>query len=195
MEVQIAFISEILLYHMRSCWIMADDNWSAETYSIQFQANESSNKPNCVVSTLSNHDLTLTKWSLSASIHIFDSLIRSLTLSLPPPINQSINQPDYSHIHWRIHLGIYSSIHTRLHSLIHSHNFTHSLAHLIVHAFHHSPTDLLAHSFLQIFTPSRVITQPPFPTPNPHPLPHTHTHSFKYSHIVQLFINSSKTNL
>ena len=25
---------------MRSCWIMADDNWSVETYSMQFQANE-----------------------------------------------------------------------------------------------------------------------------------------------------------
>ena len=136
---------------------------------------ETSNQSNCVVSTLSNNDLTLTKWSFSAPMHQPRSLTHSLALSLSPSfnstqlnsiklnelINQSINQSDYSHIHSRI--NFHSLIHTLPHSLIHSHNFTHSLAHLIVHAFHHSPTDLLTHSFLrsllrsltQLFTHSR----------------------------------------
>ena len=43
MDVQIKFTLEIISYHMRSWWIMADDNWSAKTYSIQFQAKETSN--------------------------------------------------------------------------------------------------------------------------------------------------------
>ena len=60
---------------------MADDNWSAKTYSIQFQAKETSNHLNCVVSTLSNDDLTLAKWSFSANIH---SLARSLPLIHSP---------------------------------------------------------------------------------------------------------------
>ena len=149
MDVQIAFIPEIILYHMRSCWIMAADNWSAETYSMQFHAKESSNQSNCVVSTLSSDALTLTMWSFLAPIHILHSLTRTLAPPSLQAINQSINQPDYSHNHWLINLGLHSLIHTRPHSLIHSHNFTHSLAHLIVRAFHHSPTDLLAHSFLR----------------------------------------------
>ena len=85
----------------------------------------------------------------------------SLARSLPPSVPLSLL--DYSHIHSRINLGLHSLIHTLLRSLIHSHNCTHLLAHLIVHAFHHSPIDLLVHSFLrskipsltQLFTPSR----------------------------------------
>ena len=88
----------------RSWWIMADDNWSAKTYSIQFQAKETSNQSNCVVSTLSNDDLTLTKWSFSATIHQSHSLARSLPLTHSPhltsmqrnvngtQLNQSFNQ-------------------------------------------------------------------------------------------------------
>ena len=81
MDVQIKFTLEIISYHMRSWWMMADDNWSAKTYSIQFQAKETSNQSNCVVSTLSNDDLTLTKWSFSATIHLSHSLARSLSPS------------------------------------------------------------------------------------------------------------------
>ena len=104
MDVQIKFTLEIISYHMRSWWMMADDNWSAKTYSIQFQAKETSNQSNCVVSTLSNDDLTLTKWSFSATIHLNHSLARSLPLTHSPhltsiqrnvnatQLNQSFNQ-------------------------------------------------------------------------------------------------------
>ena len=159
MDVQIKFTLEVISYHMRSWWIMTDDNWSAKTYSIQFQAKETSNQSNCVVTTLSNGDLTLTKWSFSAPIHHSHSFARSLSPShslTSPHLNstqrqrnatQSIIQSVYSLIHEHIDLGLHSLIHTLLHSLIHSHDFTHPLPHLIVHAFHHSPTDLLVHSF------------------------------------------------
>ena len=104
MDFQIKFTLEIISYHMRSWWMMADDNWSAKTYSIQFQAKETSNQSNCVVSTLSNDDLTLTKWSFSATIHLSHSLARSLPLTHSPhltsiqrnvnatQLNQSFNQ-------------------------------------------------------------------------------------------------------
>ena len=183
---------------MRSWWIMADDNWSAKTYSIQFQANETSNQPNCVVSTLSNDDLTLTKWSFSTTTHQSHSLALSLSLThltsnhlnstqRQRNATQSIIQSDYSLIHWHIDLGLHSLIHTLLHSLIHSHNFTHPLPHLIVHAFDHSPTDLLVHSFprskihslTQLFTPSRN-----------NPIIHSLPYSFKYSRIIHFFIHS-----
>ena len=84
MDVQIKFTLEIISYHMRSWWIMAEDNWSAKTYSLQFQAKETSNQSNCVVSTLSNDDLTLTKWSFSATIHQSHSLACSLPLTHSP---------------------------------------------------------------------------------------------------------------
>ena len=87
-RVQIKSTLNIILYHMRSWWIMADDNWSAKMYSIQFQAKETSNQSNCVISTLSNGDLTLTKRSFSAPIHqtpsLAPSLSPSLCTSLPP---------------------------------------------------------------------------------------------------------------
>ena len=82
--------------------IMAVDNWTAKTYWIQFQAKETSNQSNCVVSNLSNDDLTLTKWSFSAPIHQRHSFARSLSPSpsLTSPqfnvnatqLNQSFNQ-------------------------------------------------------------------------------------------------------
>ena len=96
--------SHLKSYHMRSWWIIADYNWSAKTYSIQFQAKETSNQSNCVVSTLSNDDLILTKWSFSATIHQSHSLARSLPLTHSPhltsiqrnvnatQLNQSFNQ-------------------------------------------------------------------------------------------------------
>ena len=92
MDVQIKFTLEITSYHMRSWWIMADDNWSAKTYSIQFQAKETSNQSNCVVRTLSNDDLTLTKWSFSATIHQSHSLARSLPLTHSPHLNSTQRQ-------------------------------------------------------------------------------------------------------
>ena len=103
----------IISYHMRSWWIMADDNWFAKTYPIQFQAKETSNRSNCAVSILSNDDLTLTKWSFSAPIHQSHSLARSLSPShsLPSPqfnatstqrnsINHSIRLFTYSLTYW-----------------------------------------------------------------------------------------------
>ena len=96
--------SHLKSYHIRSWWIMADDNWSAKTYSIQFQAKETSTQLNCVVSTLSNDDLTVAKWSFSANIHQSHSLARSLPLTHSPhltsiqcnvnatQLNQSFNQ-------------------------------------------------------------------------------------------------------
>ena len=91
MDVQIKFTLDITSY-MRSWWIMADDNWSAKTYSIQFQAKETSNQSNCVVRTLSNDDLTLTKWSFSATIHQSHSLARSLPLTRSPHLNSTQRQ-------------------------------------------------------------------------------------------------------
>ena len=108
---QIHTWNHIISYHMRSWWIMADDNWSAKTYSIQFQAKETSNRSNCAVSILSNDDLTLTKWSFSAPIYQSHSLARSLSPShslTSPHLNstqrqrnatQSIIQSEYSLIH------------------------------------------------------------------------------------------------
>ena len=125
MDVQIKFTLEIILYHMRSWWILADDNWSAKTHSIQFQAKETSNQSNCVVSTLSNDDLTLTKWSFSATIHQSHSLASSLPLthlrhltSFQRNATQSIVQSYYSLTYW------FRS------SLINSHtsSFSHSLS-------------------------------------------------------------------
>ena len=143
---------------------------------------ETSNQSNCVVSTLSNDDLTLTKWSFSALMHQPHPPSPSTQLNsikLNEWMNKSINQPDYSHIHSRI--DFHSLIHTLPHSLIHSYNFTHSLAHLIVYAFHHSPTDLLAHSFLhsKVRSPTQLFTHS-----RNNPSIHPPTQSFKYSHII-----------
>ena len=110
---QIHTWNHIISYHMRSWWIMADDNWSAITYSIQFQAKETSNRSNCAVSILPNDDLTLTKWSFSAPIYQSHSLARSLSPShsLTSPqfnatstqrnsINHSIRVFTYSLTYW-----------------------------------------------------------------------------------------------
>ena len=176
---------------------MIIDQWKRA----QFQAKETSNQSNCV-NTLSNDDLTSTKWSFSAPIHQTHSLARSLLPSVPPsfspPLTQlnstqlnstkvNSTQSDYSHIHSRIELGLHSLIHILLHSLIHSHNFTHPLAHLIVHAFHHSPSDLLVHSFLR--SKIRSLTQSFTPSRN-NPIIPSLPYSFKDSHIIQLFIHS-----
>ena len=98
--------SHLKSYHI----IWGHDEWwqmitdLRKTYSIQFQAKETSNQSNCVVSTLSNDDLTLTKWSFSATIHLSHSLARSLPLTHSPhltsiqrnvnatQLNQSFNQ-------------------------------------------------------------------------------------------------------
>ena len=126
MDVQIKFTLEIIYYLMRSWWIMADDNWSAKTHSIQFQAKETSNQSNCVVSTLSNDDLTLTKWSFSATIHQSHSLARSLPLThLRHLISTQRNSINHS-----IRLFTYSLTYWFRSSLINSHtsSFSHSLS-------------------------------------------------------------------
>ena len=129
MDVQIKFTLEIISYYMRSWWIMADDNWSAKTYSIQFQAKGTSNQSNCVVSTLSNDDLTLTKWSFSATIH--QSLARSLSPShslTSPQFNATSTQRNS--INHSIRLFTYSLTYWFRSSLINSHtsSFSHSLS-------------------------------------------------------------------
>ena len=127
MDVQIKFTLKIIQYHMRSWWIMADDNWSAKTYSIQFQAKETSNQSNCVVSTLSNDDLTLTKWSFSATIHQSYSLARSLLLTHSPHLNSTQRQRNATQ---SIRLFTYSLTYWFRSSLINSHasSFSHSLS-------------------------------------------------------------------
>ena len=130
MDVQIKFTLEIISYHMRSWWLMADDNWSAKTYSIQFQAIETSNQSNCVVSTLSNDDLTLTKWSFSATIHQSHSLALSLSLThlTSPQFNATSTQRNS--INHSIRLFTYSLTCWFRSSLISSHtsSFSHSLS-------------------------------------------------------------------
>ena len=125
MDVPIKFTLEIIWYHMRSWWIMADDNWSAKTHSIQFQAKETSNQSNCVVSTLSNDDLTLTKWSFSATIHQSHSLSPSHSLTSPHLISTQRNSINHS-----IRLFTYSLTYWFRSSLINSHtsSFSHSLS-------------------------------------------------------------------
>ena len=131
MDVQIKFTLGIISYHMRSWWIMADDNWSAKTYSIQFQPKETSNHANCVVSTLSNDDLTLTKWSFSAPIHQSHSFARSLSPShslTSPQFNATSTQRNS--INHSIRLFTYSLTYWFRSSLINSHtsSFSHSLS-------------------------------------------------------------------
>ena len=128
MDVQIKFTLEIISYHIRSWWIMADDNWSAKTYSIQFQVKETSNQSNCVVSTLSNDDLTLTKWSFSATIYQSHSLDLSLSLThLTPPLFNATSTQRNS-INHSIRLFTYSLTYWFRSSLINSHTFSHSLS-------------------------------------------------------------------
>ena len=145
----IKFTLEIILCHMRSWWIMTGDNWSAKTYSIQFQAKETSNQSKCVASTLSNDDLSLTKWSFSASIH----QTHSLALSLPHLTSPQLNATQLDQ----------SLIHTLLYSLIHSHNFTHprlfidcsrisSLTPWLTRPLIPSLKKLLVHSIIHTFT-------------------------------------------
>ena len=118
-------------YHMRSWWIMADDNWSAKTYSIQFQAKETSNRSNCAVSILANDDLTLTKWSFSAPIHQSHSLARSLSPShslTSPQFNATSTQRNSTN--HSIRLFTYSLTYSFRSSLINSQtsSFSHSLS-------------------------------------------------------------------
>ena len=129
MDVQIKFTLEIISYHMRSWWIIADDNWSAKTYSIQFQAKETSNQSNCVVSTLSNNDLTLTKWSFSATIHQSHSLARSLPLTHSPHLTSIQRNVNATQLNHSIRLFTYSLTYWFRSSLINSHtsSFSHSL--------------------------------------------------------------------
>ena len=130
MDVQIKFTLEIISYYMRSWWIMADDNWSVKTYSIQFQAKGISNQSNCVVSTLSNDDLTLTKWSFSATIQQSHSLARFLPLThlTSPQFNATSTQRNS--INHSIRLFTYSLTYWFRSSLINSHtsSFSHSLS-------------------------------------------------------------------
>ena len=121
----------IISYHMRSWWIMADDNWFAKTYPIQFQAKETSNRSNCAVSILSNDDLTLTKWSFSAPIHQSHSLARSLSPShslTSPQFNATSTQRNS--INHSIRLFTYSLTYWYRSSLINSQtsSFSHSLS-------------------------------------------------------------------
>ena len=121
----------IISYHMRSWWIMADDNWFAKTYPIQFQAKETSNRSNCAVSILSNDDLTLTKWSFSAPIHQSHSLARSLSPShslTSPQFNATSTQRNS--INHSIRLFTYSLTYWFRSSLINSQtsSFSHSLS-------------------------------------------------------------------
>ena len=119
-------------HHIRSWRIMADDNWSAKTYSIQFQAKETSNRSNCAVSILSNDDLTLTKCSFSVPIH--KSLVSSLALSLSlthltsPQFNATSTQRNS--INHSIRLFTYSLTYWFRSSLINSQtsSFSHSLS-------------------------------------------------------------------
>ena len=121
----------IISYHMRSWWIKADDNWSAKTYSIQFQAKETSNRSNCAVSIVSNDDLTLTKWSFSAPIHQSHSLARLLSPShslTSPQFNATSTQRNT--INHSIRLLTYSLTYWFMSSLINSQtsSFSHSLS-------------------------------------------------------------------
>ena len=121
----------IISYHMRSWWIMADDNWFAKTYPIQFQAKETSNRSNCAVSILSNDDLTLTKWSFSAPIHQSHSLAHSLSPShslTSPQFNATSTQRNS--INHSIRLFTYSLTYWFRSSLINpqTSSFSHSLS-------------------------------------------------------------------
>ena len=61
---------------------MADDYWSAKTYSIQFQAKEPSNQPNCVVKVTRS-------LALSLSLTHLTSIQRNVNAT---QLNQSFNQ-------------------------------------------------------------------------------------------------------
>ena len=124
MDVQIKFTLEIISYHIRSWWIMADDNWSAKTYSIQFQAEETSNQSNCVVSTVQwrpNIDEVVIFGD-----HTSKSLARSLPLTHSPLFNATSTQRNS--INHSIRLFTYSLTYWFRSSLINSHTFSHSLS-------------------------------------------------------------------
>ena len=200
MDVQIKFTLEIISYHMRSWWIMADDNWSAKTYSIQFQAKETSNQSNCVVSTLSNDELTLTKWSFSAPRHqshsFARSLARSLSLTHLTSIQRNVNATQlYQSFNQIIPLfTIFRS------SLINSHtssfSFTLIISHirfltwLFTHSITHPLTYSSTHSLAQKFTRSlnyshlHVITQSFSHSPT-----RSSTHALSISSYIHLITN------
>ena len=156
--------------------------WSAKTYSIQFQAKETSNQSNCVVSTLSNDDLTLTKWSFSATIHQSHSLARSLPLTRSPHItsiqrnvnatqlNQSFNQI--------IHL--FTNILIKV--------FPHKFTHFFILSF----TLIISHIRFLTWLFTHFITHPLIYS-STHSLAQKFTCSLNYSHlhvITQAFIHS-----
>ena len=171
MDVQIKFTLEIISYHMRSWWIMADDNWFAKTYSIQFQANETSNQSNCVVSTLSNDDLTLTKWSFSTTTHQSHSLALSLSLThlKSPQFNATSTQRNS--INHSIRLFTYSLTYWFRSSLINSHtsSFSHSLS-----WFHTSASSL---DYSRIWSLTHWLTRPLIPSLK-NSLAHSIIHTF-----------------
>ena len=171
MDVQIKFTLEIILYHMRSWWIMADDNWSAKTYSIQFQAKETSNQSNCVISTLSNDDLTYIEVVVIFGAHTSKSLARSLPPSGP------LSLPDYSHIHSRINLGLHSFTpiiaHIRLFIWLFALFITHPLTYSSVHSFAQKFALSLNYSHLHVITQSYTYSPHSFFTH--YPIIHTFT--------------------
>ena len=164
---------------MRSWWIMADDNWSAKTYSIQFQANETSNQSNCVVSTLSNDDLTLTKWSFSTTTHQSHSLARSLSPShsLTSPqitsIQRNVNatSTQRNSINHSIRLFTYSLTYWFRSPLInwHTSSFSHSLS-----WFHTSASSL---DCSRIWSLTHWLTRPLIPSLK-NSLAHSIIHTF-----------------
>ena len=174
MDVQIKFTLEVISYHMRSWWIMADDNWSAKTYSIQFQAKETSNQSNCVVTTLSNGDLTLTKWSFSAPIHQCHSFARSLSPSHSPHLTSpqfNATSTQRNSINHSISLFTYSRTYWFRSSLIDSHtsSFSHSLS-----WFHTSASSL---DCSRISSLTHWLTRPLIPSPKKS-LAHSIIHTF-----------------
>ena len=194
MDVQIKFTLEIISYHMRSWWMMADDNWSAKTYSIQFQAKETSNQSNCVVSTLSNDDLTLTKWSFSATIHLSRSLARSLPLTHSPHLtspqfnatstqlnstNHSIRLFTYSLTYWFRSSLINTYILSFTLIISHIRFLTWLLTHFITHPLTYSSTHSLAQKFTRSLNYSHI-----------HVITQSFTHSPTRSSIHALSISS-----
>ena len=123
----------IISYHMRSWWIMAGDNWSAKTYSIQFQAKETSNRSNCG----SKHSV---QWRPNIDevvifgAHTSKLLVSSLALSLSlthltsPQFNATSTQ--HNSINHSIRVFTYSLTYWFRSSLINSQtsSFSHSLS-------------------------------------------------------------------
>ena len=116
-----------ILYHMRSWWIMADDNWSAKMYLIQFQVKETSNKSNGVVSTLTKQ--------LNQSIRLFTYFYSRINLGLHSLIHTLLHSLIHSHnfTHPLAHLIVHAFHHSPTDLLVPS--LENSLAHSIIHTF------------------------------------------------------------